>query len=386
LRSVATARELPGIPLYRWSSARGSTPGLFTPATRAEADFIRGAATVAAADSLARKGFSPDVIVAHPGWGESLFLKEIWPNARMLLVGELIYSTSGGDVNFDPEFGQADLDEKVRVHAKNASQLLAFAFADLIICPTAFQAAAFPASLQPNLRIVHKGIDVSLAKTRSKDRISFASGDTVIGADGVITYVSRTLEPQRGFHIFLRALPDVLKACPKAQVVIVGDDRRRGYGPAPKGGRTWKNVLLEELGDDLDLARVHFTGNIAHRDLIDVFSVSSVHVYYTYPFVLSWSLLEAMACECLVIASDTPPVRDAIRNGKEGILLPFLHVESLSKALVDVLKKPDGFEPLRKQGRARVVADFGAEAATGSWLAAIDELLPVSPAPGSGVP
>jgi len=380
-----TARELPGIPLYRWSSARGSTPGLFTPATRAEADFIRGAATVAAADSLARKGFSPDVIVAHPGWGESLFLKEIWPDARVLLLGELIYRTAGGDVGFDPEFDQADLAEKVRVHSKNASQLLAYAFADLIICPTGFQAASFPASFQPLIRIIHEGVDATVARPRAKDRISLPSGKSVTRENGVITYVSRTLESQRGFHVFLRAIPTVLAACPNAEVVIVGEDRRLGYGPAPADGRTWKAVLLEEVGDKLDSSRVHFTGRIPHSALIDLFSISTAHVYYTYPFVLSWSLLEAMACECLIVASDTPPVRDAICAGREGILLPFFDVEALSGTLAEALVQPIQFEPLRKQARARILADFNAAAGTASWLAAIDELSPASRAVGSAV-
>lgn len=350
------------------------------PATRAEADFIRGAAVLAAAKTLADSGFRPELIIAHPGWGECLFLKELWPDSRVLVFGELIYRTRAGDVGFDPEFGDVDLAEKIRVHAKNASQLLAYAFADRIICPTAFQASSFPPSLQHLIRVVHEGIDVDAAARRTEVRITMPSGKTLTSAKPVITYVSRALEPQRGFHIFMRALPKVLDACPGAEVVIVGDPDREGYGRPNPTGKSWKSILLDELGDRLDQSRVHFTGLIKHTEFIDVLSISWAHVYFTYPVVLSWSLLEAMACECLVIASDTAPVRDAISDGENGLLQPFFDVEALSDHLTTVITDPQRFDAFRKRARKRVVCDFNVRRGTELWKSEIDELVGRAPA------
>jgi glycosyltransferase involved in cell wall biosynthesis len=372
-----TAKGRPGVDLRRWSTTRGSAKGIFAPATRAEADMIRGSAALEAAVRLRNDGFTPDVILGHPGWGETLFLKEIWPAARLITFGEMLYLSHGGDLNFDPEFERPDLARNVRAHAKNATQLLAHAYADRIVCPTPFQAASFPQSLRSIVRIIHEGVDMSRAERRPDAKFKLPSGRILTGATPIVTFVNRTLEPLRGFHIFMRALPAFLDACPEAEVIVVGAAALRGYGQDSPNGQDWRSWMLTELGEKLDQRRVHFVGRIPHVDLIDAFSVSRAHVYYTYPFVLSWSLAEAMAAECTIIASDTAPVRDAITSGIEGLLLPFFDVPALSQALVRVVREPAAFEGMGQRARARALTDFDQTRGTAAWLALIGELLAV---------
>lgn len=369
-----TAKARPGIDLRRWTSSRGSTPGILPAATRAEADLIRAEAAAATALALKRDGFTPDLVIGHPGWGETIHLKEIWPDTKLLLFGEYFYRSHGGDVNFDPEFGEDSLATNLRINAKNATQTLAYALADRIVCPTPFQAGTFPALLRDRIAIVHEGIDLSRACRRRQARITLPGGRRLDGSRPVITYVARTLEPLRGFHIFARALPVLLAAVPEAEVLVIGDDARSGYGGAPPGGGTWKSWVLNGLG--LDAARVHFLGTVPHATLIDAFSISRAHVYYTYPFVLSWSLAEAMACECAILASDTGPVRDAITDGVDGRLLPFFDVGALSEAMIAACRDPAAIAGLGKAARATALARFDrATVGVPAWLALVDEML-----------
>jgi len=370
-----TARARPGVDFRRWSTERGTTKGIFDPATRAEADLIRGIAAANVAMQLKRDGFMPDVIVGHPGWGETIFLKEVWPEARIILFGEMLYRSHGGDLNFDPEFGGIDMARNLRAHAKNATQVLAFAYADRIVCPTPFQASSFPDSLQPMIHVLHEGVDITHAERRPGARLTVPGGKALDGTTPVITFVNRTFEPLRGFHIFMRALPDLLSACPEAEVVLIGQAALSGYGGASPNGKDWKTLMLDELGDRLDLSRVHFMGKVAHSVLIDAFSIARAHVYYTYPFVLSWSLVEAMAAECTIVASDTAPVRDAITDGAEGVLLPFFDVAALSDTLIRTVRKPDEFASMGAAARRRAVKDYDMQRGVSGWLSLIDDLI-----------
>ncbi|HMI20282.1 MAG TPA: glycosyltransferase [Sphingomonas sp.] len=369
-----TARPRPGVDFRRWSATRGTTKGIFEPATRAEADMIRGIAAIQAASQLKQDGFTPDVIVGHPGWGETIFLKEIWPEARIILFGEMLYRSHGGDLNFDPEFGADELGRNMRAHAKNASQVLAFAYADRIVCPTPFQAASFPPGLRPMIRVIHEGVDVSHATRRPDARIKLPDGRMLDRQTPVISFVNRTFEPLRGFHVFMRALPDFLAACPEAEVLMIGQPALAGYGGQSPNGKDWKSWILDELGDRLDPSRVHWMGKVPHGVLIDAFSIARAHVYYTYPFVLSWSLVEAMATEVPIIASDTGPVRDAITDGVEGVLLPFFDVAALSAALTRAVREPEAFAGMGQAARSRALADYDQQSGTAAWLALIDEL------------
>jgi glycosyltransferase involved in cell wall biosynthesis len=353
-----TARGVEGVePVLRWSLKRGTTSNIFPLAVRAEADLLRGRAAADCALQLKAEGFEPDVIVGHPGWGETLFLREIFPAAKQLLYGEFYYHASGADVGFDPEFPAVAGEEPFRVHAKNATLAMALAEADQIVCATPFQASLLPSVFQPRTAIIHEGVETQSVVRRRSARVRLQSGQILDDSKPVVTFVNRHLEPLRGFHIFMRALPALLDSVPDAHALVIGDNRK-GYGQAAPDGATWKERLVGELGDRLDFSRVHFLGRVRHAELLAAFSISRAHVYYTYPFVLSWSLLEAMACECLIIGSDTAPLHDVITHGRNGILLDFFDVAALSDTLIQCCRRPREFDPMRAAARATILDRF----------------------------
>ncbi len=303
-------------------------------------------------------------------------LREVFTTARQIQVGEYYYRGQGGDVNFDPEFADPSLDTAVRVRAKNAVLAMSLAEADRIVAPTPFQAGVLPAAFQARTRVIHEGIDTGAARALPDVRIQLPSGLALDRSTPVVTFVNRSFEPLRGVHIFMRALPDLLAAVPNAHVLMIGADSPQIYGAPPAGGGTWKQTLLAELGDRLDPARVHFVGQRPYEQLISAFSISAAHVYLTYPFVLSWSLLDAMACECLIVGSDTAPVRDLITHGETGLLVDFFDPKALAAALIEACRRPDAYASLRTAARAKVVAEYDrATVCEPAWLALIDEVL-----------
>lgn len=316
----------------------------------------RGQAVVRACLELKKRGFTPDLIYAHPGWGEALFLKDVFPAARLTLYCEFYYRATGRDVSFDPEF-PATMDDIFRVRIKNAASLLSIEAADAGISPTRWQRDAFPPEYQERIAVVHEGVDTVLVHPDAKAELQVPKGPKLTPRDEVITYIARNLEPYRGFHIFMRALPEILRRRPRAHVLIVGADGV-SYGQTPPKGQTYRKKYLAEAGNDLDLARVHFLGQVPYDTLLRVYQVSSAHVYLTYPFVLSWSLLEAMSAGCAVIASRTPPVEEVITDGQNGYLVDFFNTRELAERLDEVLDRPQDTVAVRERARRTVVERY----------------------------
>jgi glycosyltransferase involved in cell wall biosynthesis len=341
-----------------------------------ELGLLHGLATARVALRLRDQGFSPDVIIAHPGWGDTLLLSEVFPKARQILHGEYYYRSRGGDYGFDPEFGNKPSDAgRMIVASKNTAFAMAYAQADRIVSPTAFQARQFPPVLRDRMSIIHEGVDTDKIRTRDDAKFKLPNGTFLDRTVPVITFVNRTFEPLRGFHIFMRALPAVLTAVPNAHVVLIGNWGGRNYGLKIKD-TTWKDWILSQLENQLDMSRVHFVGSIPHEQLLNAFNVSAAHVYYTYPFVLSWSLLEAMASECLIIGSDTGPLRDAVTDGVDGRLLDFFDVQALSQALIDACRNPKKYQKMRKAARRTVIEKFDrARVCLPAWLDLIDKVM-----------
>ena len=357
-----TSRPIPNVPIKvaRYERlARGSTKDIHPLALRFEADCLRAEAAAVAATRLAGEGFSPDVIVGHDGWGELFLLTEIWPKAGVLAYAEYYNQRQGADFSFDTEFKPPDPGRNYVQRTRNAGLALALADADLIVAPTQFQRALHPPGLRDRIAVVHDGIDTASARPRDDATLQVPNGPLLRAGDEVVTYVNRRLEPLRGLHSFLRALPDLLSARPAAQVVIIGSTEGTAYGGQPNEGGTWKDKLLAELGDRLDARRVHWLGHVGKSVLLDAFAVSRAHVYLTYPFVLSWSLLEAMSAGCLVIGSDTAPVAEVINHQKNGLLVDFHDHAALSKLLVEALSRPaDAFRAIRQNARQTILERY----------------------------
>ncbi|MDY6983645.1 MAG: glycosyltransferase, partial [Pseudomonadota bacterium] len=244
-----------------------------------------------------------------------------------------------------------------RIRILNSVQLHALDGCDLHLSATAWQRSCYPAAHQQHIEVLHEGIDSRQVKPNPLAAVTLPDGTTLRAGDEVLTYVSRGLEPYRGFHCFMRALPAILEQRPHCRVLITGADRHF-YGAAAPDGLTWREVMLREMGDKLDLSRVHFLGKLQYEDYLRVLQVSRVHVYLTYPFVLSWSLLEAMATGCVIVGSDTEPVREVIRDGENGLLVPFFDIDALAAQTVRALADPDVLLPLRENARATILERY----------------------------
>lgn len=318
----------------------------------------RGVAVARAARTLRdEKGYEPDLILGHSGWGETLFLKEIWPRARLVIYAEFYYRGQGLDMGFDPEFSAPGLDGLMIAQGRAAHLGQSLIHADAGIAPTEWQASTFPPVLRQMLTVLHDGIDTDLVRPDPQARLELPSGRVLNAGDEVVSFVNRNLEPYRGWHIFARALPEVLRARPEAQVVIVGGDGV-SYGQPPADGGSWKDALLRETGPRLDLSRVHFLGRVPHETFVRLMQVTRVHAYLTYPFVLSWSMLEAMSAGALVVGSRTPPVEEVIRDGVNGLLVDFFDTEAWSNALIAALRRPDRSRALRAAARSSVIEGY----------------------------
>lgn len=320
-----------------------------------ESNMMNGLAVARLCEGLKRDGFTPDIVIGHTGWGELLFVKDVWPGVPLLGYFEFFYRFSGSDLGFDPEFPPG-ADDALRIRMRNASNLLNLHAVDWGHTPTKWQRDQYPAEYHDRISVIHEGIDTDRVRPDPTARLWLRGGLSLSRDDQVVTYSARNLEPYRGFHILMRTLPAVLERCPKARIIIIGGDGV-SYGRRPPQRTNWREYMLAEVGSRLDHSRVHFVGWLPYEQYLAVLQISSAHVYLTYPFVLSWGLLEAMAAECLVIASQTPPVAEAI-DGANGHLVDFFDTAALTERICEAVENPDSGARLRRNARRTVVERF----------------------------
>ncbi len=340
-----------GVRIVTYRNARKTAKDIHPWLADFEPKVIRAEAVFRVALQLRQEGFMPDAVVAHPGWGDSMFIKQVWPDARLGLYCEFHYTPVGTDVGFDPEFPVDLANAGCRIALKNLGNLVHYQIADAGIAPTRWQASTFPSPFREKISVIHDGINTDAIRPNPAARLTLTGGDggelVLDRSAEVITFVNRNLEPYRGYHVFVRSLPALLKRRPNAHVLIVGGDDV-SYGDRPPPGKSWRNVFFAEVVGELtpaQRARVHFLGHVAYPTFIEMLQLSTVHVYLTYPFVLSWSLLEAMSAGCAIVASNTQPVAEVIEDGKTGLLFDFFDRDALVEGVCRLLDDP----LLRKQ-------------------------------------
>ena len=354
------AMKLLGVTLHAYSVGKGSTKGIHPWVQDMETKTIRAEGCFRKSLAMKSQGFLPDVIVAHPGWGESTFIKEVWPSAKLGIYCEYYYHHDKNDLNFDPEFEDNDPGLVCRIKMKNINNEMHFKIADAGISPTEFQANTFPPSFRKKITVVHDGIDTTMAVPDPNVSMTLNAEWTLTRQSKVLTFVNRNLEPMRGYHVFMRALPEILRRNPDLVVLIVGGDDV-SYGAKAESDKSWRDIFAEEVRPsiaDSDWQRVKFMGNVKYQHFIPMLALSTVHVYLTYPFVLSWSLLEAMSVGCAIIASDTAPLHEVISHENNGILTDFFDLDAIVENICSLLADPEKRDRLGINARDFVVKNY----------------------------
>lgn len=339
------AANVPGVRLVRYAPKRGQEKDkeMSPLAQDIDAKLIRGESAYDVMKALKKQGVNPDVIYAHPGWGEAMFARDVWPDARFVVYAEWFYNLEGQEVNFDPAMPALSEEKQLRLKVKNIPFLQALSDADAAIAPTKWQKSRFPAWAQDKIQVIHDGINLQeLANVKPRSLGLPGQGLKLKKGMPIVTFAARYLEPVRGFHYFMRALPMIQRANPDAHVIVLGKDagaKGIGYGNKTENGKSWRQQLTEELGNQVDWSKVHFLGNIDRRLYLAVLKLSAAHVHLTTPFILSWSFLEAAALGLPIIASDTAPVREM--DFLEGLnFVNFDDPEGIAKAVTKTLATP----------------------------------------------
>ncbi|HEX4171994.1 MAG TPA: glycosyltransferase [Acetobacteraceae bacterium] len=355
--SEPNANRIDGVRLVPYPKPESTPAAVHVAARDLDAALRRADVVARTAANLKQLGFTPDIIVGHHGWGELLNLRDVWPDTPLLGYFEFYYSADGIDVGFDPEFPIHPA-EHPRIRAKNGVNLLALNLGAHGQTPTKWQLSTYPVWAQPSITLLPEGVNLDLCRPNAevRRRALKIGGTTIRPREKLVTYVARDLEPYRGFHVMMRALPHVLRGRKDVRVVLVGGDGISYGRPPPEG--TWRQKMLEELGDSIDSDRVLFPGRVDYKLYAALLQRSDAHVYLSYPFVASWSLREALATGCVVVGGNTPTVSEFIRHEKNGCLVPFFDTKALAHAVLQVLEDTSLAGRLRAAARRYAVQEL----------------------------
>ncbi len=344
------------IPHVRFKQHRQAQPNIHPALTRTENAILTGQAAYSALHAFKRDNWVPDVICAHSGFGAGLFAKDVFPNAKYLAYHEWYFN--GGLSDDGQPVDSDNHDSLVRGRLANIPFLVDLASMDRGLTPTRYQHSQFPAVFQPHIQVLHDGVDTDFYVPSSSTTVNLASGGSLTQDDEVITYVARGMEPYRGFPQFMEAVSKVQKRNPNVHTIVVGQDRV-AYGSRRKDGQTFKEYALKSL--DLDMSRIHFPGLVDFETLRGIFRISSVHVYLTAPFVLSWSMIEAMSTGCVILGSDTAPVQEVIRDGENGFLVDLLDSDKIAERILDIVKNKASLAEVRRKARETILLNYDAK-------------------------
>jgi glycosyltransferase involved in cell wall biosynthesis len=346
--------SIPGVKCFQFQSEMPNPKGHHYVYSLQNA-VVQGQAVYQVAATLKEQGFYPEVIVGHSGWGCNLYMKDLFPNARLVAYCEWFFRARGSDLDFDPT-RPVSADLACLTRTANDSFLLDLATCDAALSPTFWQRSQFPVEYHDKIAVIHDGVDTEIHRPLQDAKLILPRiGLNLSGCSEIVTYVARGKDLYRGFPQFMETVAIILERRPQCQFVIVGSDQV-AYGPSPEGFANYKEMVCSRLL--LDWRRVHFTGMLNSQEYINVLQASAVHVYLTYPFVLSWSLLEAMACGCLLVASDTPPVTEVVQDGMNGLLVDLFSPAAIADAIAKALDDPGATQEIRRQARRTVLERY----------------------------
>jgi len=333
-----------------------------------EESILHGQGALRTALNLRRKGFIPDVIIGH-SWGPVSFMKEVFPESKIIAHIEWFYNVQNSDIDF---ISQPQIDTRAKTRYKNSHLLVDLYTCDKAITPTKWQLQQIPQEFHGKTSVIHEGIDTEFFKP-DENAVFSCNNREFTRQDQVITYATRGMEPYRGFPQFMEAVSKIQKRRPNCHVIIAGDDRIC-YGAKLPEGQTFKKLMLEKYNYDME--RLHFVGSLPYGQYLKLLQVSSAHVYLTYPFVLSWSLLEAMSCECLVLASSTQPVLEVIQDEYNGMLFDFFKSAEIAEKIDFLLENKESMKHLRINARKAIVENYNLKTMLHRQIELINSLLP----------
>ena len=352
-----TRREgsLPGVVKAMYSSSREVRAETHHYVRPLEKAVLQGQGVYRLAEDLKKKGFIPDIVYGHSGWGPTLFIKDAFPKATLLCYFEWFYQAHGSDADFDP-IDPLNADDEARIRIKNAPILIDLYSCDRGLSPTNWQRQQFPPEYHSKITVNHDGIDTSYFKPKPGAKLVLPRINLDLsGVEEVVTYVARGMEPYRGFPQFMETVALLLQKRPNCHVVIVGENRV-AYGKQLPEGQSYKQLMLEKF--PLDMTRVHFTGLLPYAEYLQVLQASSVHIYLTRPFVLSWSMLEALSTGCLIVASNTAAVTEVIEDGVNGLLVDFFSPKEICSRVEEALNNPEKMSLIRETARETILEKY----------------------------
>lgn len=352
-----TARKegsLPGVYKALYQTSRTGHPQTHHYVKPLENAVLQAQAVYRLSEQLKAQGFIPDVVYGHSGWGPTLLIKDIFPTAELLCYFEWFYQAHGSDADFDPH-DPINADDEAKIRLKNAPILIDLYSCDRALAPTYWQRQQFPSEYHNKINVLHDGIDTEFFQPQPGAKLVLPRLNLDLQVPEIITYVARGMEPYRGFPQFMESVALLQKRLPQCHTVVVGENRV-AYGKTLPNNQTYKDLMLAKL--DIDLNRIRFTGLLPYSEYLKVLQSSTVHVYLTRPFVLSWSMLEALSAGCLVVASRTPPVMEVIEDGVNGLLVDFFSPQSISDRVEEVFNHPTRMASIRAKARETIIQHY----------------------------
>lgn len=339
----------------------------------------------------ARPAIRPDLIVGHSGFGSTLFLRELYPSTPIINFFEYYYRAHDplSDMDFRKDLGwEVPELNYLRSYCRNAMILLDLQACDAAYTPTEFQKSRFPVEYLPKLEVIFDGVDRGVYHGHQetlRPAVESRGPRTIAGVDvpagtRIVTYVSRGFESMRGFDIFMRAAKLIYQRFPDVLFFVVGTDRIAYGGDENyiKGYKSFKEYVFSR--DSYDLSRFVFTGRLTPPQLGRLLAATDLHIYLTVPFVLSWSMMDALSCGAVVLGSRTPPVQEMIRDGENGLLADFFSPEEFADKAVKVLEDPAAHRPLGRAAEQMIVEQYSLDAVLPKMLRMYEEALSRRPA------
>ncbi len=353
----ATKKELQGVRKVEYKPRAQKPPGTHHYIQGLQNGICHGQPVAQTVNNLRKEGFTPDIVVAHPGWGEAMYVKDVLADVPLLNYFEFYYHAFGADVHFDP-VEKPEWDNLLRIRTKNSINLMALDSADWGLTPTYWQFNQQPDLYKSKISVIHEGVNTQIVRPDANAQVTLPDGSVIRPGDEVVSYVARDMDPYRGFPTVMRAIERLCKERPNCHFLLVGGNKA-GYGRKLPQGETHKEQMLKEV--DIDHDRVHFLGTLPYAQYLKVLQVSAAHIYLTKPFVLSWSMLESMAAGCLVIGSNTGPVTEVIEDGWNGLLVDFFSSDDVANRVIEALDGQARMTEIRENARLTVLERYDLE-------------------------